>query len=181
MKSWVSRLIPNLGQASSIPSANPTSRDLAPYDSIPDFELDSTPNPLRELGILDLTIDEPLLTKISRTWSIIIPFEDRYLNIAPNIEKVIKYDTMTLRQLIALAHKGNQGIELLVALHRQMAADVEQGRLNRLDCVPRDPVKQARRLELLHVYDRKFEIKREVDILAIERPRTPAGQYRGPV
>jgi hypothetical protein len=186
MFDWLSRILPNFTQSSSLPSANRISREVAPYSALSD-STETLPTrislPPEETPSQDLTIPHPLLKKITRTWSILIPFEDRYLNIAPSLEKVAEYDRLTLRELVGLAKKGEGGIELLLALHRYMASEARRGVVNRLDCVPKQEGKQERRLALLVAYDEKHGVKREgnIDVLMIGRSRTPPGLYRGPV
>ncbi|EPE30071.1 hypothetical protein GLAREA_12794 [Glarea lozoyensis ATCC 20868] len=185
MKGWISRLLPNFNQSFSIRSENPTRRVEAPYDIIRDdvpLIMKSTSHTTHGPTTTGTPIDQPLLTKISRTRSIIIPFEPRYLNIVPNLHKVAQYDILALRDLIKLAESGDQSIELLLAFHRTMAIEMQHGHPNRYDCILRETAKLDKRVQLLRAYDEKFGIRRKADVLDMPRPRTPVeSAYTGPI
>jgi hypothetical protein len=184
----MSHILSDLTKSSNVPSANPTPSDIAPYETLTDtfgedtFQ-DETPTLPREAPKADLTIPPSLLKKEfhTSTSSTLIPFENAYLKIAPDLKKIADFDKLTLRELIDAAKKGENGVELLLALHRYMAVEMNRGFLNRLDCVSRDRGKQEKRLRLLMAYDQKYEIKRVKDILIFGSPSAPPGQYRGPI
>jgi hypothetical protein len=183
MKGWISRLLPNLHQPTLNRPANVTKRD--EYDTLrEDVPLISKSTSYATWGstTAGTPIDQPLLTKISRTRSVIIPFEEHYLNIVPNLRTVAQLDILTLRDLIRLAEGGDQSIELLLAFHRIMAIEMQHGHPNRYDCLERESAKLDGRVQLLRAYDQKFNIRRKVDILDMPRPRTPPrSYYTGPI